>query len=452
MKLLLSLLISAGPTMAMDFELPEADISATSKIGSRILSKARMLEGDNDQAYTSWVAGYSIKFDKCVSSANYYGGYFAENGDNADANYYYNGAADANEYNYNQDAEQQDAEQQDAEQQDAEQQDAEQQNAQAYNYNGNRRLEQNQGYYGNEADAERQDYNGMYEQRLVHFKLCPTGSCFSCKNGADYVVELNEFIDAVLEAKLAANEYNCARVRDNCYCENAYSKQSCLNACYTNAKMDYCSENNQQENNVFDLQEALECAELNVDEQAMENYYYKNRQQGQYYNEENMKYYVGPYCSANGKKILMGLFQEETCSYPAPSGTFEALNYGQALPYSKKSLIDNSCISCMEPKEEKNYWDEQDADEVTDVCERLYEDSGKCEEGLQLGYGVQRNNMACEFIASVKSSYLPTAVPAKVFAGIFAVTTVALAALSLVLFKKSKRNDVSLNAAAHPLE
>lgn len=172
MKLLLSLLISAGPTMAMDFELPEADISATSKIGSRILSKARMLEGDNDQAYTSWVAGYSIKFDKCVSSANYYGGYFAENGDNADANYYYDGAADANEYNYNQDAEQQDAEQQDAEQQDAEQQDAEQQdaeqqdaeqqNAQAYNYNGNRRLEQNQGYYGNEADAERQDYNGTF--------------------------------------------------------------------------------------------------------------------------------------------------------------------------------------------------------------------------------------------------------------------------------------------------
>ena len=83
MKFIASLFFAASAT-AMELDT-ERDIPATSALGSRILSKSRMLEG-NDQGYTSWVAGYSIKFDRCVSSANYYGGYFAnnQNGDNAD--------------------------------------------------------------------------------------------------------------------------------------------------------------------------------------------------------------------------------------------------------------------------------------------------------------------------------------------------------------------------------
>jgi hypothetical protein len=31
----------------------------------------------------------------------------------------------------------------------------------------------------------------MYEQRLVHFKLCPSSSCSSgCSKGGDYVIDL----------------------------------------------------------------------------------------------------------------------------------------------------------------------------------------------------------------------------------------------------------------------
>jgi hypothetical protein len=80
MKFVASLFLAASAT-AMELDTTH-DIPATSALGSRILSKSRMLEG-NDQGYTSWVAGYSIKFDRCVSSANYYGGYFANNQGNA---------------------------------------------------------------------------------------------------------------------------------------------------------------------------------------------------------------------------------------------------------------------------------------------------------------------------------------------------------------------------------
>ena len=78
MKFTAALLSAAASVNAMELDT-NVDIPATSRLGSRILSKARMLEGNNDQSYTSWVAGYSIKFDRCVSSQNYYGGYFAGN-------------------------------------------------------------------------------------------------------------------------------------------------------------------------------------------------------------------------------------------------------------------------------------------------------------------------------------------------------------------------------------
>lgn len=140
---------------------------------------------------------------------------------------------------------------------------------------------------------------------------------------------------------------------------------------------------------------------------------------------------------------------EETCSFPAPKGIYEALHYGDSLPYSKKSIIDSGCISCKEPKEVEyqNYWDEQDPDEVTEACSGLYEIAGKCEKNLD-GYFPYRDNSGCGFISQLKTSTLnlPSAanVPAKVFAGIFAVTTALLAALSLTLAKRNRRHNVSL--------
>lgn len=141
---------------------------------------------------------------------------------------------------------------------------------------------------------------------------------------------------------------------------------------------------------------------------------------------------------------------EETCSYPAPKGMYEAVNYGTSLPYSKQSIVaKNECISCMEPKEVdyQNYWDQQDEDEVTDVCSNLYEIAGKCEEGLD-GYYPNRDITGCGFISSMKASGLDiqsaTHIPAKVLATVFAVTTGVLALISMALYKRTQRQNVSL--------
>ena len=140
---------------------------------------------------------------------------------------------------------------------------------------------------------------------------------------------------------------------------------------------------------------------------------------------------------------------EETCSVEAPSGIYEAINYGDKLPYSKQSLVPSGCISCKEPVDVDydnydNYWN-QDADEVTESCETLYEIAGKCEEGLD-GYYPNRDVTGCNFISTLKSTSIVnmSSTPAKVFAGIFAVTTAALAAVAVTLHKKNSRQNISL--------
>ena len=72
MKFIASLLLLSGAT-AMELATP--DVAANSKMGSRLLSKARQLEGNKDGDIT-WIAGYSLKFSKCATSNDYYGGYF----------------------------------------------------------------------------------------------------------------------------------------------------------------------------------------------------------------------------------------------------------------------------------------------------------------------------------------------------------------------------------------
>lgn len=70
MKLIVSFLIAS---FVMKRATP--DVSAGSKMGSRLLSKARRLEGNNDGDIT-WIAEYSLKFQKCATSKDYYDGYF----------------------------------------------------------------------------------------------------------------------------------------------------------------------------------------------------------------------------------------------------------------------------------------------------------------------------------------------------------------------------------------
>jgi hypothetical protein len=141
---------------------------------------------------------------------------------------------------------------------------------------------------------------------------------------------------------------------------------------------------------------------------------------------------------------------DETCSFAAPQGIYNKFSLGKYIPYQSESLVESGCISCAEPKDynQQNYNDQQDADDVTEVCERLYEESGKCETNVNIYY---KNNYGCEFIKSLKASGTKmsnksVAIPAKIFATLFAATTVIFGGIAYFLHHKVQRGSVNLHA------
>ena len=161
--------------------VPDFDVKADSKLGQKLLSKARALNEERD---VTWVANYSIKYRGCSSLVQL-----------------------ANEMNG-----------------------------------------------GGEGEGL------LYTQNLVKFSLCPSdSSCESCKGGADYVVNMMEFIDAWTENKMNTLERTCENIRENCYCNNNYNDdQACENQCFMDAEMTECIQYEGEEE--FEIQRYLECA------------------------------------------------------------------------------------------------------------------------------------------------------------------------------------------------
>ena len=74
MKFLAALSLVSAATASM--QIDTSDIAASSKMGGRLLSKARALNNNNNNQDITWISGYSLKFEKCATSNDYYGGYF----------------------------------------------------------------------------------------------------------------------------------------------------------------------------------------------------------------------------------------------------------------------------------------------------------------------------------------------------------------------------------------
>ena len=175
---LLLALLAAQVSASDNAVIPDFDVKAGSKLGKRLLSKARALNEERD---VTFVANYSIKYRGCSSLIQ----------------------------------------------------------------------------ISNEANDEQ---GLLYTQNLVKFSLCPSDAgCDQCKGGADYVVNMMEFLDAWTENKMNTLEQTCENIRENCYCNNNYNDdEACENQCYTDAEMTECMQIEGDEE--FEIQRYLECA------------------------------------------------------------------------------------------------------------------------------------------------------------------------------------------------
>jgi len=320
--------------------------------------------------------------------------------------------------------------------------------------------------WNEEADGEEDVM--ISTQRLVRFRLCPTSSCSmdnaaGCKEGyGDYIIGMDQYLEAYFEAVQQDQEYSCEYEKeygDCAACGNSDDEEICEYDCYMGKGMEYCVDNNPYQQ---DGQEEEEEEEWELNEMAECRQYEFNNNNGRRKLDGNQaEYFIGAYCSENGGNIYLGLFTEETCSQFADEyggrETFTALSYGKSLPYSDSTMIGTECMSCKEPQDanQNNDNDNADADEVKEGCEQLYEQAGKCEEGLSSsGYVQYPNNYACNFMQGIKivrknGSIIQGAgvqnLTASIFIGLFACGFVLVGGYVYYLKTKLDRTKVNLS-------
>jgi len=297
--------------------------------------------------------------------------------------------------------------------------------------------------WNEEANGE-EDVRVM-TKRLVRFRLCPSDSCSDssasgCSGGyGDYIVDLNTFAEPYLESKKEDEEQACENLRENCDCDEADDQDACEYDCYVAADMTYCMDEGQ------DFAGFLECAQF-----------------GEY---NDVPYYMGPYCAMQGGAVFLGLFTDETCTTFADDNggisTFNLINNANggeysSMPFTSESMIGYECMSCAEADAnyEGNYnGDANDADNVREVCEEVYNAAGKCESKLSVGY---KNEAACQFIEGVKiirkdgvietSSSSKASTTATVFIVLFAIAFALLG--GYVYYLKTKLDKAKINLSS----
>lgn len=310
-------------------------------------------------------------------------------------------------------------------------------------------------------EAEGEDDVRIATKRLVRFRLCPSESCsegssVGCNsNYGDYIIDMETYLAAYFEAKATYQAFRCEYLQDYvCGCDDADDAQTCLYNCYAGHNMaDVCmgdNGNNNGNNNAFQLENYMECAQADIQGQNdnANNYYYGDDWGG--------NYYIGPYCASQGGAIYLGLFLDDTCSTFADDTAGKSTYYkmaGMDLPYSKTNIIDTDCLSCKEPSNNNNDGnDNADADEVAEVCENIYTMAGKCEAGLPYGTVYQANNNACNYMEGIKIVRKDGTVvtveakankTASIFIGLFVVAFVLLSAY--VYYLKTKLDRASIN-------
>jgi len=306
--------------------------------------------------------------------------------------------------------------------------------------------------WNNEADGE--DDVRIKTKRLVRFRLCPADSCTSSASGCssyygDYIVDMATFVEAYLTAKEEEADRFCSLAYSECnsLCD---SDTDCQATCMTELAFPDCLYNNNNNNNgnqndqeEFDVKDYAECGQFDFGggrrlDQNNNNY-------------EEVEYFLGPYCADQGGEIHLGLFTDDTCSTFAQNG--ESMFYnsrGYELPYSDASLVTSMCLTCAGYNQNGEY-------EQSELCETVYETSGKCEEKMSISYP---SSSSCDYISGIKilhedgvmrGASTRKSKAAAVSIGFFLTIAVLLGAYVYYLQTKLSRARVNLAAASQTL-
>lgn len=306
------------------------------------------------------------------------------------------------------------------------------------------------------ADADGGEDVRIATKRLIRFRLCPSSYCADDSSGGcdsgygDYIIDMDTYLEAYLMDLEELHEWTCEYYQMKvCNCDDddkkddGFEEEECLNECYYNNGMDYCVEEENDDDGIeFELDQYVQCGQFQANRRRLDG--------------NEVEYFIGPYCSDQGGKIYLGMFTDDSCSQFADdyAGVVTYKDFtGESLPYSSESIVGMECMPCaplaeIEEDDANANQNQNDDIEIKEVCEQLYQTAGKCEQNLGID---DPNYQACNYMEGIKiirsdgvvevSRGSPTA---AAFIGVFAVTTCLLGGYAYYLKTKLGNGKIDL--------
>ena len=237
--------------------------------------------------------------------------------------------------------------------------------------------------------------------RFAIFRLCP-GDCSeecSTKYG-EYLLDLETYLQVTVDYFKEYEEQMCQACNDACSSNDDNSqrklaKRRFLEDVDCEQCVDECDKiENMEDNGFVDATKFMDCELI----YALE--------------DDDIAYYAAPICTYEGDKIKIGVFSDKNCQQYEQGKNVEDYfekNDDSTAPKLSHALLkmtyQNTCISCLD--------EDQQNDQVSYLCQNLYNYAGKCEysHGFVTGYyGVEgyenqqkQEDMMCNYIKSLKS-------------------------------------------------
>uniref|UniRef100_A0A7S1FY01 Uncharacterized protein n=1 Tax=Corethron hystrix TaxID=216773 RepID=A0A7S1FY01_9STRA len=251
---------------------------------------------------------------------------------------------------------------------------------------------QYQKYYdvNHEDDDDGDDI--LSTNKFIMFKICNSNSCSNGCNDdyGEYVVDMDTYIEAMTQLREDDIDNMCDQCNNDCQVEDdaAQLSDDCM-ACLTECD----AYDTMEENGYGDASEYVECGEIQAD--------------------DDTQYSIGAYCSSDGLKISIGVFSDGNChDLVEDVSAAELLGFSNFSDHVLMQSYSSSCISCLQEPDNDDQAQADDYEaETLEVCQEIYEASGKCEtsNGFSGGYlqyySSQSSNeeAVCSFIDSLDS-------------------------------------------------
>ena len=223
--------------------------------------------------------------------------------------------------------------------------------------------------------AMNEDYDTVLSlQKFVIFRLCPSGTCQNCVyDYGEYVIDMSSYLEATVGYFEDWQENMCDQCDEVCANDDGDDGGDDANGrkLDVNVNCDYCVNycekiNEMEDNNFLEASNFIECQQI-------------------YESDDGGVLYAGGMCSSSGEKIKIGVFTDEYCSILQQDLDVEDYLGGYKLSHAlmKQIYEKDTCISCTElnwevPDDDNNKNEDDDV-ELTEMCQELYEEAGKCE-------------------------------------------------------------------------